>query len=116
MEAAVAGAAAGLTGFEAEVRYDGFACEGYTLDPSAPLIEPLSDACERVAGVRPVTFASTATTDARNFGLYGASPALCFGPHAENIHGVDERVLLPSVTQTAQVLGLFIAAWCGLGR
>jgi acetylornithine deacetylase len=116
VQGAVAAAAAGLAGFEAEVRYDGFACEGYTLDPSAPVIEPLSDACERVTATRPVTFASTATTDARNFQLYGASPALCFGPHAENIHSVDERVLIPSVTQTAQALGLFISAWCGLVR
>lgn len=115
VEDAVASAAAGLPGFEASVRYDGFACEGYTLDPSAALLPPLSDACARVTGTRPATFASTATTDARNFQLYGASPAVCFGPHAENVHSVDERVLLPTVTQTAQALGLFIAAWCGVG-
>ena len=42
------------------------------------------------------------------------SPALCFGPRAENVHGVDERVLLPSMVETAQVLGLLIRDWCGL--
>jgi acetylornithine deacetylase len=115
VEDAVADAATGLPGLEASVRYDGFACEGYTLDPSAALLEPLRDAAEHVTGTRPTTFASTATTDARNFQLYGASPAVCFGPHAENIHSADERVLLPTVTQTAQALGLFIAAWCGVG-
>jgi acetylornithine deacetylase len=113
---AVTEAAAGLEGFEATVHYDGFACEGYTLDPPAAFLEPLSDACSKVTGAQPVTFASTATTDARNFGLYGASPAVCFGPHAENIHSADERVLLSTVTQTAQALGLFIGAWCGVGR
>ena len=58
--------------------------------------------------------ASTATTDARSFVLTGGSPALCFGPRAENVHGVDERVLLPSMVEMAQVLGLLIRDWCGL--
>ena len=33
---------------------------------------------------------------------------------AERIHGVDERVYLPSVVQTAQVLALLVRDWCGL--
>ncbi len=41
-------------------------------------------------------------------------PSVCFGPYAEQAHGVGERVYLPSVAQTAQVLGLFIRDWCGL--
>ena len=59
-------------------------------------------------------FASTATTDARSFHLYGGTPAVCFGPLAENEHGVDERVHLPSMTTTAQAIALFIADWCGV--
>ena len=102
------------SGFEVEVRYDGFACQGYTLDAPAPLIDALAGAAERATGVRPPLFGSTATTDARSFQLYGECPALCFGPRAEGIHGVDERVFLPSMVETAQVLGLFIRDWCGL--
>ncbi len=30
------------------------------------------------------------------------------------IHGIDERVSLRSVVESAQVLGLFIRDWCGL--
>jgi acetylornithine deacetylase len=41
-------------------------------------------------------------------------PAVCFGPYAEQAHGVGERVYLPSVVQTAQVMGLAIRDWCGL--
>jgi acetylornithine deacetylase len=103
-----------LAGFEVEVLYDGFACEGFTLEPDAPVTGALSEAAERVAGAAPPVFASTATTDARSFQLYGNTPALCFGPHSEGIHGVDERVLLSSMVETAQVLGLFIGDWCGL--
>ena len=103
-----------LEGFELEVRYDGFSCRGYTLDPGAPLVDAVAVASERVTGERPAVFGSTATTDARAFALYGDCPALCLGPHAEGIHGVDERVYLPSMVETAQVLGLFIGDWCGL--
>jgi len=67
-----------------------------------------------VTGQRPPIFASTATTDARTFQLYGDTPAVCFGPLAENEHGVDEHVHVPSITATAQAIALFIADWCGL--
>jgi acetylornithine deacetylase len=113
VEEAVASVAAGSR-FEFEVIYDGFQCEGYELDPDAPLVAGLADAAARVYGSAPPLFASTATTDARTFSLYGDTPAVCFGPAAENEHGVDERVLVPSVVQTAQAIALFVADWCGL--
>jgi acetylornithine deacetylase len=112
----VAVAAAGLDGFEARVAYDGFACEGYTLEHGSPLIAALAEASERVIGAQSALIASTATTDARSFAPYADSPAVGFGPHAESIHGVDERVSLPSVLQTAQTLAVFIADWCGVER
>jgi acetylornithine deacetylase len=109
-------ASAAVEGFTARVVYDGFACEGYTLDPDAPLVTALGEASEHVIGARPALIASTATTDARSFALYAGSAAVCFGPHAESIHGVDERVSLPSVLQTAQTLALFVDDWCGVER
>lgn len=109
-------ASAAVEGFTARVVYDGFACEGYTLDPDAPLVTALGEASDHVIGARPALIASTATTDARSFALHAGSVAVCFGPHAESIHGVDERVSLPSVLQTAQTLALFVDDWCGLER
>ncbi len=116
IEDTVARAASGRDGFDARVVYDGFTCQGYSLEPESPLVGRLAAAAERVTGRSPATPASTATTDARAFALHGATPAVCFGPYAEGIHGIDERVLLPSVLQTAQSLALFIADWCGLER
>jgi acetylornithine deacetylase len=116
VEETVAGASATLEGFAARVAYDGFACEGYTLEPDSPLVGALAAATEVVVAARPASIASTATTDARSFALYAGSPAVCFGPHAESIHGVDERVSLPSVLQSAQTLALFVDDWCGLER
>jgi acetylornithine deacetylase len=117
VETTVAGAVAGrpeLAAFSVEVEYEGFQCEGYELAHDAPLVTGLLGSCERAVGHRPPLLASTATTDARSFQLYGDTPAVCFGPWAENAHGVDERVHLGSVTETAQVLALFVRDWCGL--
>jgi acetylornithine deacetylase len=58
--------------------------------------------------------ASTATTDARFFGLYGDMPALVYGPRSEFIHGFDERVDLESLRKVTKTMVLFIAEWCGL--
>ena len=116
IEATVASASAGLGRFEARVAYDGFACEGYTLAAESALVAALGHASDQVIGARPALIASTATTDARSFALYAGTPAVCFGPHAESIHGIDERVSLQSVLQTAQTLALFIEGWCGLAR
>jgi acetylornithine deacetylase len=117
VEETVAGVAAyhpALARQRVEVLYDGFQCEGYELEHDAPLVTGLLDAAARVTGQRPPVFASTATTDARTLQLYGGTPAVCFGPVAENEHAVDECVHLPSVTATAQAIALFIADWCGL--
>jgi acetylornithine deacetylase len=103
-----------LTRHRAEVLYEGFQCEGYELPRDAPLVTALAAACTRATGHTPPLYASTATTDARTFHLYGETPAVCFGPVAENEHGVDERVHLPSVTATAQAVAVFIADWCGV--
>ena len=57
---------------------------------------------------------TTATTDARFFGLYADTPALVYGPTAEAIHGFNERVELESIRRVTQTTALFIAECCGL--
>jgi acetylornithine deacetylase len=114
VEATVADVGSNFHGHRLEVLYDGFQCEGYELAHDAPLVTGLLAACARRTGSEPPLLASTATTDARTFHLYGETPAVCFGPLAENEHGVDERVYLPSITETAQAIALFISDWCGL--
>ena len=78
-----------------------------------PIVEALSSAYEALAGSPAATTPTTATTDVRAF-IGAGIPAACIGPLAEHIHGVDERVFLPSVVQTAQVLALLVRDWCGL--
>jgi acetylornithine deacetylase len=102
-----------VAGGTVRVRYDGFACEGAVVDEAEPVVTVLGDAYARLHSKRPALQATTATTDARHFVRAGI-PAVCFGPRGERIHGIDERVSLRSVTESAQVLGLFIRDWCGL--
>ena len=96
------------------VVYRGFAAEGYELAQDHLLVDALSASYARHMGATPALVATTGTTDARVFGHVGGIPAVCFGPYAEAAHGVGERVYLPSVVQTAQVMGLFIRDWCGV--
>lgn len=96
----------------AHVRYDGFVCEGSVVSADEPLVQVLSDAYARVHGDRPALEATTATTDARHFVRRGI-PAVCFGPRAERIHGVDERVSRSSMADCTQVLAQFVREWCG---
>src|SRR4051794_40843322 len=62
------------------VLYEGFQCGGYELARDPPLVPALGAACARAMGFAPPLYASTATTDARTFHLYGETPAVCFGP------------------------------------
>jgi len=108
-----AAASAYLTEHPPLVRYDGLSCEGSLVADDEPIVQAVSRAWEAVAGSPAVTGPTTATTDARAFIASGV-PAVCIGPHAERIHGVDERVFVASVVQTAQVLALLVRDWCGL--
>lgn len=95
------------------VEQGGFACAGYAVPEDDDLVQALARAHLARSGSPARLVASTATTDARSYRFLGV-PAACLGPHAERLHAADERVWLPSVTETAQTLALFIRDWCGL--
>ena len=105
-----------LKGARVKIRYRGFQAEGCAIDPQDPLLEGLRRAHVRVSEKPLQDLASTATTDARFFILYGGTPATCYGPTAGSIHGIDEWVSIPSMMEVAQVLALFMAEWCGLEK
>lgn len=116
IESAVAAAASAdpfLSENPPRVRYDGFSCEGFSLEPEEPVVVALSAAYRRIVGTPAPLYPTTATTDARHFVRRGI-PAVCFGPRGEEIHGVDERVSISSIEQAARVLGAFVRDWCGL--
>ena len=97
-----------------EVTYHGFLAEGYVLSGADEAEATLNRAHRAAYGDDLTEIATTATTDARFFGLYADTPGLVYGPLAENIHGFDERVSLESVRRNTQAMALFVAEWCGL--
>lgn len=98
------------------VTFNGFTAEGYVLEPGSDAEAVLGGVHEAVMG-RPLEASpATAYLDSRVYALFDKIPALNYGPVAENIHGVDERVDLASVKRTTEVTARFIAEWCGVEK
>ena len=97
-----------------QVTYNGFLAEGYVLHDADEAEATLGRAHGEAYGAPLPVVATTATTDARFFGLYADIPGLVYGPLSDAIHGFDERVNLESVRKNTQAMALFIADWCGL--
>jgi acetylornithine deacetylase len=89
----------------------GFRAEGYALDPSHPLARRIADAHLEVNGSPPQVVGMPSTTDARLYVNNFATPALCYGPGAHRIHGIDECVDLDSIVRGSRALARFMARW-----
>ncbi|WP_322013063.1 ArgE/DapE family deacylase [Paraburkholderia sp. J12] len=94
----------------------GFRSEGFALDRNLPFIATLGECHADVMEAPVLHGAFAGTTDAKFFNLYGSTPALCYGPGGDNIHGIDESVAIRDVLQVTAVIAWFIARWCGLNR
>lgn len=116
VEACIAAAAATdpfLSQHPPQVVYHGFMADGWELPLGSEAQAVLAQCHGTVTGNPLGTVASTATTDARFFGLYAGIPALVYGPKAESAHGFDERVEIESIRRVTKTIALFIAQWCG---
>ncbi len=69
------------------------------------MIGVLGAAHERVFGSPAQLLASSATTDARFFNLYGSTPPPATARSHSDIHGIDESVSLASTLQVTQGAG-----------
>ena len=96
------------------MRPNGFRAEGYALDAGHDLVESLVAAhrrdARRAAGLRT---ALGSTTDARFYLNQFAVPAVCYGPRAVDIHGIDEHVELQSIVDGAKTLVRFLVDYYG---
>jgi acetylornithine deacetylase len=99
-----------------QVVYHGFQAEPYVLKNADAAIACLEGAHALAFNAELPKIATTATTDARFFGLYADTPALVYGPLSEDIHGFDERVSLSSLRKITQGIALFMADWCGVEK
>jgi acetylornithine deacetylase len=96
------------------ITFNGFFAEGYVLGEGSDAERILGEAHHAATGNPLTTFMTAGYLDTRVHALYDKVPALCYGPIGERIHGVDERVNLPSVQRITTAMALFVAEWCGV--
>ncbi len=105
-----------LRGARLTVEFKGFMADGCLFPAEQPIAQLVSAQHAALVGEPLRHYVSAGLTDARHYVLAGATQATCYGPDAQNIHGIDESVGLACITQTTKVLALTIAEWCGLER
>jgi acetylornithine deacetylase len=103
-----------LKGNPPQVEWVGFQAEGCVFDAESEFGKSLRNAHKQWRDTEPEQLRCTATTDIRFFNLYYDIPATCYGPKAERIHGVDERVSIDSMQRVTEVMCSFVQDWCGL--
>ncbi|MDN3521091.1 ArgE/DapE family deacylase [Halomonas ramblicola] len=100
----------GLPGGPPRVDFPGFRSEGHLVDLDSPGIALLGD-CHRALTGKPIEpYLSTCTTDLRAFHVAGVA-GTCYGPVAERIHGIDERVDIASIRHVLKAYALFLCRW-----
>ncbi len=105
-----------LRGARLAVEFQGFMADGCTFPPDQPIAQLVSQSHQAVTGETLRHYAATGLTDARHYRLYQGTQATCYGPDAQNIHGIDENVGLDSFLDVTHTVALTIAGWCGLER
>lgn len=94
----------------------GFRAAGYALPAEHPLAAAVGAAHEAAHGRAIAAYSLGSTTDARIYLNDFDTPALCYGPVAHDIHGVDESVELASIVDGAKTLARFLVryySWSG---
>src|SRR5919202_374479 len=83
-------------------------------DPGPETAKPARRAHAEATGGALRDYPATGLTDGRHFVLYQGTPVACFGPDAQDIHGIDESVGLESMHGIARTIALTVAEWCGV--
>jgi acetylornithine deacetylase len=97
-----------------EIKWTGFSCEGFVLEPGSDAENTLAAAHQAIHGSPMQESVMPAYLDARVTILYDKIPTLVYGPGGRNIHSIDEAVELETIKQATKSIALFVARWCGL--
>lgn len=95
-------------GVSATVTPTGYRAEGYHQAADSRLVQELAAAHRAVHGTPCDLYTLGSTTDARYYVNTAEVPAVCYGPLARDIHGIEERVELASIVGGARTLAHFL--------
>jgi len=99
------------------VEWVGVVHAGYTLAPGsdAEAVLARAHADANAPDMSPLqAYVMACYLDAAVYAIHGNIPSLVYGPIAENIHAIDERVSLSSLRRVTKTIALFAAGWCGV--
>lgn len=118
IEALVARAAATepLRRCQVKLEFKGFMAEACVFDTEAEIVRLARRCYAEVAGAALRDYPAAGLTDGRHWVLYQGTPVACFGPDAQDIHGIDESVGVESIHAITRTIALAMAEWCGLER
>jgi acetylornithine deacetylase len=103
-----------LRGAKVSLEFKGFMADPCVFDMQSPIALLAKRSYAEVAGAELRDYPATGLTDGRFFSLYQDTPVACFGPDAQEIHGIDESVGLASMHDITASIALCMAEWCGV--
>ncbi|WP_135470095.1 ArgE/DapE family deacylase [Crenalkalicoccus roseus] len=118
IERLVAEAAAdpALRGAQVRLEFKGFMADPCVFDTEAAIVRLARRCYAEATGGALRDYPATGLTDGRHFVLYRGTPVACFGPDAQDIHGIDENVGIESMHGITRTIALAMAEWCGVER
>lgn len=105
-----------LKGATVKLEFKGFMADPCVFDMDAAIVTMAKRHFAEVSGGFLRDYPATGLTDGRFFTLYQATPVACFGPDAQEIHGIDESVGLESMHDITRTIALTMAEWCGVEK
>jgi len=105
-----------LRGAQVRLEFKGFMADPCVFDTEAGIVRLARRAYAEATGGTLRDYPATGLTDGRHFVLHGGTPVACFGPDAQEIHGIDESVGLESLHGITRTIALAMAEWCGVER
>ena len=105
-----------LRGAQVRLEFKGFVADPCLFDTGAAIVRLARRAYAEATGGSLRDYPATGLTDGRHFVLHQGTPVACFGPDAQDIHGIDENVELESLHGITRTIALTMAEWCGVER
>lgn len=105
---------AALKGAKVKLEFKGFMADPCVFDMQAEIVRESMRNFADLTGNELRKYPAPGLTDGRFFALYQDTPVACFGPDAQDIHGIDESVGMDSMHDITRTIAITMAEWCGV--